>query len=51
MASVSGKGKGRGGMLTPTKRYKKHQEFLKYHNRMRYLNGARAKGSSNGRSE
>lgn len=51
MASVSGKGKGKGGMLSPTKRYKKHQEFLKYHNRMRYLNGARAKAQSDGSTE
>lgn len=51
MANVSGKGKGKGGIVNKTKRYRKHEQFLKYHNRMRYLNGAREKAQSDGSTE
>ncbi len=51
MANVGGKGKGKGGVAHKTKRWRKAQEFLKHHNRMRYLTGARAKGQRDESSE
>lgn len=51
MASVSGKGKGKGGVAHKTKRWRKGQELIKYNNRMRYLTGARAKGQRDESSE